>query len=115
MDVLAVLAIWVFLDPIILVKADAWLRENGYKNGFAGKVTLNVQQITKLQQDMGTDGQTGLAYVRVLRQGHGDMVHVPAGWMHMVINLRACLKMAWAVYMPQHFLNYVLSWQHIAS
>ena len=74
-----------------------------------------MQQIARLQKDMGTDGQTGLAYIRVMKQGHGEMVQVPAGWMHLVMNLRPCAKMAWEIYKPEHFLNYVLSWQHVAN
>ena len=64
---------------------------------------------------MGSDGQTGMAYARVIKQGHGDMVQVAAGWMHLVMNLRPCAKMAWEIYKPEHFLNYVLSWQHVAN
>ena len=29
-----------------------------------------------------------------VEQRHGDMVHVPAGWMHCVRNVRGCLKVA---------------------
>lgn len=106
---LDILAVWVFLHPNILGKAEIWLRDNGFKKSFAEKVSLDMQQISRLQKDMGTEGQTGLAYVCVIKQGHGDMVHVAAGWMHLVINLRLCAKMAWEIYKPEHCLNYVLS------
>ena len=35
--------------------------------------------------------------------------------MHMVQNVRACIKMAWNMYTVDHLTDYVLSWQHVAS
>ena len=31
----------------------------------------------------------------VIQQYHGQIVQVPAGWMHAVYNRRACLKVTW--------------------
>ncbi len=64
---------------------------------------------------MGMIPGTSTPYVAIVKQGHGEMVHVPAGWVHQVINMRPCIKMAWDVYQPKHLLNYVLSQQYVAS
>lgn len=68
----------------------------------------------QLQKAMGVDENTGQAYVHIVMQFHGCMVHVPAGWVHCVLNLEACAKLAWEVYKEKHMLNYVLSWQYVA-
>ena len=31
----------------------------------------------------------------VIHQHHGEVVRVPAGWLHEVINRQACVKVAW--------------------
>ena len=111
-----VLAVWVFLHPTIVKKANEWLLARKFKKGFAGQsVLLTYTQAQQLQADMGADEETDLAYVRIVKQGHGDLVHVPAGWLHQVHNVRACIKMAFEKCEPERLLNYVLSWQYIAA
>ena len=38
-----------------------------------------------------------------------------AGWMHQVINLQPCLKLAWDVYTKAQMPAYIASWQLIAN
>ena len=109
-----VLAVWVFLHPTILKATDEWLRKHKFKHGFADMGILSRTQVQHLQHDMGDDGK-GKAYVQIVHQCHGDLVHVPAGYMHQVCNEQLCLKMAFEDCKPARLLNYVLSWQHIAS
>ena len=111
-----VLALWVFLHPTILRRVNVWLQAHGFKDGLAGaSARLKKQQLQKLREDMGMIPGTSTPYVAIVKQGHGEMVHVPAGWVHQVINMRPCIKMAWDVYQPKHLLNYVLSQQYVAS
>jgi len=94
------LAKWVFFHPACVQQADAWVRANANTHGFSRDAKghgfhLNEEQITKLQAHLGNDPKTGLAYVRVVFQSHGERVYVPAGWVHQVENLQDCVKLAW--------------------
>lgn len=108
------LAVWAFLPPTVLREAEAWLKRHGLQQGFAEGAHLNLQQLRQLQFDMGDDAK-GVALVQFVYQCHGMRVHVPAGWMHAVVNVRPCIKLAWQVYNRHHLLDYVLSWQYIGS
>ena len=108
------LAIWAFLNPAVVGRVHKWLRQNGFKTGLAAKILLGFEDLQRLQRDMGV-GSHGEPLVHIVRQCHGDIVHVPAGWMHMVQNVPACIKMAWDMYTVDHLTDYVLSWQHVAS
>ncbi|KAL0043175.1 hypothetical protein WJX82_006687 [Trebouxia sp. C0006] len=56
-DLPKVLAVWIFLHPSIAMKALAWLRINGYPNGFEtiGKVHLSEQEVQALDEHLGVD------------------------------------------------------------
>lgn len=111
------LAVWVFLRPAVLRRAEAWLKGNikGFQPGFRQSATvLKLNQMYQLQKAMGVDENTGQAYVQIVMQFHGCILHVPAGWVHCVLNMEACAKLAWEVYKEKHMLNYVLSWQYVA-
>ena len=94
-DLGTVLAVWVFLHPSILRKAIDWLHHHGFPDGFAGKgARLTLEQLQQLAKDMQSDAQNVKVLVQIVKQGHGDIVHVPAGWMHHVCNMRPCIKLA---------------------
>ena len=61
------------------------------------------------------DPDTGYSYVQTVYQHHGQMVHVPAGWLHQVENLQDCVKIAWDMMAPERVALYVLTWQYILS
>ena len=116
------LALWVFLLPTILPKAEAWLKSHGFEAGFqaGGKeAKLDEEEILALQQDMGYehDKDTGsqTANVVLIYQAHGEVVHVPSGYMHMVLNLQPCIKMAWEHWRGGNLFDYILSWKFISS
>jgi len=115
-DLHKVLAVWIFLHPTTAMKALAWLRINGYPNGFEtiGKVHLSEQEIQALDEHLGVD-EHGRQYLVRLEQRHGQLVEVPPGWIHQVTNLVECIKMAWDVYELAHVPDYVASWHHISS
>jgi hypothetical protein len=45
-----------------------------------------------------------------IEQFHGEGVHVPSGWAHMVWNVQPCVKYAWDLYVPEHFPAYMKAW-----
>ena len=116
------LALWVFLLPIVLVKAEAWLKHNGFPDGFNGskdtEALLNMQQIFALQHAMGSEhDKRGYAKeaVTLIWQFHGLVVHVPADHVHMVLEMQPCIKMAWKLWESDKLTNYILSWKYITS
>ena len=79
---------------------------------------LNMEQITALQDAMGfehDDRGCAREAVTLIWQFHGQVVHVPAGHVHMVLNLQPCIKMAWELWESEKLTNYILSWKYITS
>jgi hypothetical protein len=53
--------------------------------------------------------------VVTLYQYVSEVIHVPHGWVHQVVNLQPCLKVACNVYDPLHYHAYALTAETIAS
>ena len=56
---------------------------------------LTDRGVQELQAKLGEQN------VRVVLQQHGDLVHVPPGWMHQVKNLGPCVKLAYDLLKPE--------------
>ena len=135
-----VLAIWVFFHPAILQHVSAFVKglqtatgkkrkggdptpaatgTDGYGHPGKGNIRLTLDRVQDvrthlanldlLYDDKGTD------MVPIIKQRHGDLVHVPAGYMHQVENLHPCVKLAWDKYVAAHLHRYALSWRYINS
>ncbi|KXZ41080.1 hypothetical protein GPECTOR_836g70 [Gonium pectorale] len=48
-------------------------------------------------------------------QAHGDLVTVPPGWWHQVINVQPCAKVAWDKWDPKDMFSYVQCIQLLTS
>ena len=55
---------------------------------------LSLADVAKLSKFLGKDPDTRYSYVQTVYQHHGQVVHVPAGWLHQVENLQDCVKIA---------------------
>ena len=51
----------------------------------------------------------------VVRQHHGDIVKVPAGWLHSVENLAPCVNFAWEYMVMEHAAHYLVVHQLISQ
>jgi hypothetical protein len=133
----AAVAVWVFIHPLMLGVADAWLREQkhsigqgtkrreiaSYPNGFASdiRVHLEGEQLQAFRDHLEAHKESHKAAIGVenatvvLHQHAGDMVHVPVGWVHQVTNLSPCVKVAWDLYIPHHTHMYIELIHRIAS
>ena len=122
----AALAKWVFINPHCIVKANEYVKKEfkqcpkGFdKCTLGGSDTNNTfltqADVAKLSVFLGKDPDTGCAYVQTVHQHHGQMVHVPTGWLHQVENLQDCAKIAWDMMVPERMALYMLTWQHILS
>ena len=84
-----------------------------YKGRESGWIDAdNVTEVLGLQEPCMYDSE-GRATVQVLYQHNGDMVHVPNGWPHQLLNLKPCVKLAWDYYDPVNMARYALSWLYI--
>ncbi|KAK9809774.1 hypothetical protein WJX73_004996 [Symbiochloris irregularis] len=92
-DIDETLADWFFFPPSSLDKAEAWFQtQKTSLHDNNATVDLMLQKYRHLQDEWG---------VVVLSQRHGQVVQVPAGWMHTVFNRRACVKLS-VEFMDQH-------------
>lgn len=70
----------------MLMQVEVWYRAQGKTLRDAVKLDLSLPQHRSLRNEWKAE---------VVQQYHGQIVQVPAGWMHAVFNRRACLKVAW--------------------
>ena len=122
-----VLAVWVFINPLMLEVADAWVKaivptkrkrdiavqEPCWPDGFASpannRVHLKGEVLKTFNEYMQKEGDKRniVNPVVVVEQGSGQMVHVPAGWAHQVTNFSPNLKVAWDFYDANNMHKYV--------
>ena len=115
------LAQWVFISPDSIMQFGEWLRTHRQDGTLvswesSGQAPLEVPRdnpfhgppdgtsptrpllteagIMSLQSVLGNNN------VVVVMQKHGDLVHVPPGWMHQVTNLGPCVKLAFVFLKP---------------
>ncbi len=132
------LAVWTFFNPAILGHASKFVQQlqlarpskrragdptaaktgtDGYLG--LGRVKLSQARVQDLRSHLNSlsllyDAK-GTDMVPIIKQRHGDMVHVPAGHMHQVENLEDCVKIAWDKYVAANLSRYALSWLYGTS
>ena len=136
----AVLAEWTFFNPAVwsyvnefvktLQKANSKQRKagdptpagtgtDGYGHEGKGDIRLTSDRVQDLRTYLAEMNvlynDKGVEMIVIIKQCHGDMVHVPAGYMHQVTNILPCVKIAWDQYVVQHLHRYALSWRYISS
>jgi len=120
------LARWVFVNPCCIVTANEYAKkefkqcQQGFdkctKDGHDMFDTfLSQADVAKLSKFLGKDPETGRAYVQTVYQHHGQVMHVPAGWLHQVENLQDCVKIAWDIMVPERMAAYMTTWQHVLA
>ena len=131
-----VLALWHFFDPVIVEPTSAWVQElqrlpanrrqpgdppadKSGAQGLLDGITLTPNRLAELREHL---ERLGVLYndkyrarMHVVEQRHGQMVHVPAGYMHQVSNMKACTKMAFDIYNRANLARYAMSWQYVTS
>lgn len=136
----SVLAVWTFINPLLISSADRWIKENltglgvprpkkkargeqqqsKWLLGFASSpdhihlkgsdLDRFLEAMQKLGSEMGVDNP-----VVQLQQKAGEMVFVPPGWVHQVVNLSPNVKVAWDCYTADNFHKYAQLQYRIAS
>jgi hypothetical protein len=106
------LATWWFFHPALVARFATDKDTEGTYKRLKG-IMKSRQRITSseeafLVQCLEDDSVKGM--VMRIEQYHGEGVHVPPGWAHMVWNVQPCVKYAWDLYVPQHIPAYVKAW-----
>ena len=103
----AVLALWCFIDPLFLKEAAEILRElfpSKFKK--TATCTCGMLETSKALTQGGLEafanrmGEKGV----LVRQKSGDVVFVPPGHVHCVLNLVPCIKVAHDRFVIERFL-----------
>jgi hypothetical protein len=63
--------------------------------------------------ECGNNDAKGYANVQILEQKPGDMVAIPPGWYHWVLNLHPNIKVAWDPTDTSLLHQYILVWRDI--
>ena len=76
------------------------------------QVLLQGYKLTPAEMGM-IEKEMGKEYAVVLEQRAGVGVSVPVGWLHWVVNVRPCIKVAWELARPQHIAGAVQMHRHV--
>ena len=71
---------------------------------FTKEPRLSLHLLEEMCNDIGAGSSRSVIH---LYQLHGQMVHVPPGYIHCVQNLAPCIKLAWDFYNPASFPGYL--------
>ena len=126
------LAVWTLVNPLYADEVDSKMKElyttyytNGtgtteekekylaFKDGFKSGTHLTEKLAIMLQEECGVDPVTNTYKVKIIHQCAGDIVTVPAGWIHCVCNVSQCVKIAYDYIVPEHMPLYMLGWRKI--
>jgi hypothetical protein len=100
---------WYCISPKAADEAMHWI----WKELKRDKTIVTDAECQSLRNFLGKDFK-GNWHVERLEQAPGDLVHVPPGWAHAVMNSGPCMNLAWGFHVPQHIPDYVRHWLHIA-
>lgn len=135
-----VLSVWTFINPLLIDEADEWVKQNllvtqsppkkkarghqqqsrwplGFVSSSDDRVHLKGDDLARFvayMQQLGTDKGIANPVVQ-LQQKTGQLVYVPAGWAHQVVNFSPSVKVAWDYYDAGNFHKYAQLQHRIAS
>ena len=101
------IALWAFCHPTELCHLDSYLRrQKGIRYGLkrAGDHVFSEEDMYECQKE--------LAGITLVKQHGGDKVVVPPGLAHAVVNLSACMKIAWDVLDHKELSQCIHAWRH---
>ena len=108
------LALWTFIHPKSIQGVFDWIRKNiigcveKINDAWAPVRALTVEESRHLKSHF--DEEVILVY-----QHGGDVVTVPPGWAHCVINMEDCIKVAVDVYVKKDMFAYITSNCEVSS
>ncbi len=111
-----VLSVWALYNPIVMDRVNAWIKTHKRKQrGLGARLVLSEDDLKHMRDDLGVDQKTQISHVQIITQAHGEMITVPTGHAHQVVNKQPCIKLAWDYCMLEKMVEYVACWQHIGA
>ena len=122
-DLSLALALWMFVSPAALERVHRALIDDKQFLNKAGKRRFpkglssneDVQEHLLSKAEMEYLAAKFPDGVMLVEQFAGEVVIVRPGWLHAVINLQPCLKLAFDRYVPEAFPQYAMSHVLVAS
>ena len=102
-----VLAIWLFVSPVVTAELDKLLRTDAFKKRFPNGLKNSGVLLSEDDMRFIVEKFPGQAFI--VEQCAGVCVLVPPGWIHAVFNKQSCLKLAFDSYVVSNFIKYHLS------
>lgn len=109
------LAEWWFVHPHVATLFADFVRKVLRHKGGLSSFTPKPQQRDRILAFGEQHAICGRSAVLMMYQFPGDIVQVGPGWLHCVINLQACCKVAWEVCDPMRLAAYTAVHRDIAS
>jgi hypothetical protein len=114
-------AYWIFVHPVAISDVDAWLIQEGLcaKQGLQcppKDFNLTLDQWRKMKVTLGfVDIQKFIPKVMIVSQESGEVVRVPPGWLHAVINVQCNFKVAFDHFRVSNLVKYITLWETIST
>uniref|UniRef100_A0A7S0WTP6 JmjC domain-containing protein n=1 Tax=Chlamydomonas leiostraca TaxID=1034604 RepID=A0A7S0WTP6_9CHLO len=117
-----VIALWFAVHPAAVQAFDELLRALAARDARLARWAAGLQSMegdgrkhmTREEFEMvatALNTQLGWVAAYVVEQHHGRLMRVPPGFMHMVINVQPCIKVAWDWQQPRNMARYL----HVAK
>ncbi|DBA88200.1 TPA: hypothetical protein ACH3X1_016616 [Trebouxia sp. C0004] len=91
-----VLSVWALYNPIVMDRVNAWVKTHKRKQrGLGARLVLSEDDLKQMRVDLGVDQKTQISHVQIITQAHGELITVPTGHAHQVVNKQPCIKLAW--------------------
>jgi len=110
-----VLARWWFVHPHVAPRFAEFVRDSLHHADGVQEFMPKPEHWDLMLAFGSQNAIDGRDVVVVLNQGPGDIVLVPPGWPHAVINVMPCGKLAWDHYDPRHLATYAAVHRDVAS
>jgi hypothetical protein len=104
-----VLAVWLLVHPAHLKEFQGWLKANGMHAVLVSASVTTRHKVLLTADDMRAAAKALPGKVVLLEQRSGDQVYVPPGWLHFVVNVEPCCKLAYDSVRPCQLPDYVVA------
>ena len=111
-----ILALWALHYPIVADQVNAWIKNNKKEpRGLGARLVLSKDDLKRMHNDLGVNEKTLISHVQIITQPHGEMITIPTGHAHQVVNKQPCMKIAWEYLVLENLVEYVACWQQMGA
>lgn len=86
------IAIWGLCNPCRAAQLDELIKSKGWgAKGLKGNVLFDVDMMKQARRELGVDPDTNRTWFVIMPQMPGEIVNIPAGWLHAVVNVQVSI------------------------